>query len=37
MLRFNKSMLQDGAKRLNTWLKKGEGLPKLAQDDRHRL
>ena len=26
-LRFNKSMLQDGAKRMNTWLKKGEGYP----------
>lgn len=26
-LRFNKAMLQDGAKRMNTWLKKGEGYP----------
>ena len=26
-LRFNKAMLADGAKRMNTWLKKGEGFP----------
>lgn len=26
-LRFSKSMLQDGAKRMNKWLKKGEGKP----------
>ena len=26
-LRFSKAMLQDGAKRMNTWLKKGEGFP----------
>lgn len=26
-MRFSKSMLQDGAKRMNKWLKKGEGLP----------
>ena len=26
-LRFNKAMLQDGAKRMNKWLKKGEGYP----------
>ena len=26
-MRFSKAMLQDGAKRMNTWLKKGEGLP----------
>ena len=27
ILRFNKKMLLDGAKRMNTWLKKGEGYP----------
>lgn len=26
-LRFNKTMLQDGAKRMNNWLRKGEGHP----------
>ena len=26
-LRFNKAMLQDGAKRMNKWLKKGDGYP----------
>ena len=26
-LRFNKNMLKDGAKRMNKWLKKGEGYP----------
>ena len=27
MVRFSKAMLQDGAKRIFKWLKKGEGLP----------
>lgn len=27
MLRFNKAMMLDGAKRMNAWLKKGEGYP----------
>ena len=26
-MRFNKSMLQDGAQRMNKWLRKGEGYP----------
>lgn len=38
-LRFNKAMLQDGAKRMNTWLKKGEGYPnwlKMTDMDKHK-
>ena len=39
MSRFNKLMLQDGAKRMNKWLKKGEGLPnwlKMTDMDNHK-
>ena len=39
MLRFNKAMLQDGAKRMNKWLKKGEGYPnwlKMTDMDKHK-
>ena len=27
MVRFSRAMLQDGAKRMFKWLRKGEGLP----------
>lgn len=38
-LRFKQKMLQDGAKRMNTWLKKGEGYPnwlKMTDMDKHK-
>ena len=38
-LRFNKAMLTDGAKRMNKWLKKGDGYPnwlKMTDMDKHK-